>query len=533
MRFHISTSLLILTTALTLQAQSSWLDYDQVLSNQVWLRTNNAAMLSTYHPADSAQRLIADACLGIETQHGHFIPLNESPHAWTIHANARSICRLSRRVVMRGDMNYSRQWGSDAGGSIWIQPSEMPFDITEYDDSTTGNIQIEKYHLNGEIGVNVCNGLSLGTRFDYTAATGSKQKDPRHTNSLMCINTNIGTVFSTAGFTGGAAYLLQRSTESVQFRTYGRTDRVYHYLIDFGALYGRDETTDGKGYTSNDNEKPLLDMRHGLSLQAGYTLKQWTLAVEWQWLHRHGHYGIESPAFIDFNKHQGNSWQVDACLQHATTNTIMQLSFNWQRHNLRDYERTYSSVTNAGVTDIVYFDDRLMSIKQSTSYRVTADAQWGINRHLATWAVKAMVNHERNNIRAIIYPYYRLNDTHLITCTLSATRNWLSSTDRLWAVTLKASWATGGGNMATDLTFGTPAEGNKAPTSPSIQASRLFQWLTASRAGASVMLRHAFNVTHSLRLYADASYGFTAASKIDNLADSHMHRVALSLGCLF
>ena len=60
--------------------------------------------------------------------------------------------------------------------------------------------------------------------------------------------------------------------------------------------------------------------------------------------------------------------------------------------------------------------------------------------------------------------------------------------------------------MATDLTFGTPAEGNKAPTSPSIQASRLFQWLTASRAGASVMLRHAFNVTRVLRLYVDASY---------------------------
>ena len=518
---------------MAVQAQT-WLDYDQALSAWTWLRTSNAAALSTYQPGDSTQRLLADGWVAMSTAQGHLAPLQASPRAWQASAGVRSVFRASDRVVLRGGMDYRNRWGSDAGGSVWLNPDEMPFDITEYTDSTRGRIRWEQYRLQGEVGVKVLKFLDMGASFAYTTASGAKQKDPRHTNSIMRLETSVGTTAHWNRFRLGVNYVLRRFTEAVQFRTYGRTDRIYHYLIDNGAFYGRDEQTDGKGYVSSDNEKPLLDMRHGLALQRGYEQGAWSVVAQWQWLHRHGHYGLESPSQVDFNQHRGDQWQASAWLQHATPSSIYRLELGWQHENVKDYERTYRIITDGGVTDIVYYDNRLMGRRQEIHYHAGATAQGGIRRQLATWQLDADVDHHRRQVTAIMYPYYREQTAHLTTATLRGTRNWITRRDHVWTLACQGLWATGDGEAYRDATYGTPSDGTPKPRQHETYLMRQYEWLTAQRVGVGAALRWSMPVLQQrMRVYVNLSCQLQWGLNVKWLEDNHRHEASIALGTLF
>ena len=528
-------AIIILSAGLALMAQAqSWLDYDQALSRWTWLRTLNAAALTTYVPVDSSQHLLADAQLTMATERGHLAQPGASPGIWQASAAVRSIYRVGHRVVLRGGMNYRNRWGDDAGGSVWLNPDAMPFDITEYTDSTRGKMRVEQYGLNGEVGVTIAPGLDLGARFAYIAANSTKQKDPRHTNSVMQLEASAGAAWRWRGATLGANYLLRRNTEAVQLRTYGRTDRVYHYLVNYGAFYGRDEQTDGKGYVSADSEHPLLDMCHGLALQGGYEHGSWSAVAQWSWTHRHGHYGLESPSMVDFNRHQGDRWEATLWLQHAQPQAIYRLEIAWNHENLRDYERTYRTITQGGVTDVVYYDNRLMGRRQAIDYRITATAQWNIHRHLAAWQIEAGVRHHRGEVTAIVYPYFRSQNTRLTTVEASMRRNWLCTRDHTWTLMAGLRWAGGGGNPKSDSTYGTPSEGSQAPVEHDEYLMQQYEWLTAGRFAASAGVRWSMPLAAGrCRLYAEARGLLCWGHDIHHLADAHRHEASVSLGCLF
>lgn len=534
MRLSLTLSILTLAVTATTAAAQTWLDYDQALARFTWLRTANAAALTTYQPADSTQRLLADASISGVTQHGHFAPNGTAPHQWQAGADARSICRIGNRVVLRGSMSYAHRWATDAAGSIWIAPENMPFDITEVTDTTLGNTRLEQFGFNGEAAVAVGSNISLGARFAYGTASYAKQKDPRHTNSLMRLTATAGATWHAAGVTLGANYVINRSTEAVTLRTYGRTDRVYHYLIDFGAAYGRLEQADGKGYTGNDYERPLLDMQHGLALQGGYENRAWSAVAQWQWLHRHGHYGLESPSHIDFNRHNGDMWNATAWLQHARGNDLYRLTFDWRHENLRDYERTYRIITDGGITDVTYYDDRLMGRRQVIDYTLTADAGWNINRHLAQWELSITLNHHRNSTDAVLFPFYRRQHTHLTTVRAIVTRNWLTTRDHVWTLSAALDWGDGGGTPTTDSTLGTASDEAQQPAQHNELLMREFEWHTAGRMGATIAARWAMPVANArARIYVDASANLCHASSISHLTDAHRHSMALAVGCLF
>lgn len=519
--------------SMTAHAQS-WLDYDQVLSPLSWLRTSNAAALTTYHPTDSSQRLLAEGQVGITTGQGHLTAPNQSPHSWQALAHVRSIYRMSKRVVARGAMVYNNGWGSQAGGSIWVQPDEMPFDITETADSTRGNIGLERYKLQGEVGVTTWRGLSMGASIGYETATYAKKKDPRHTNQHMRLDASAGTTWQTRGLTLGANYLLRRTTEGVQFRNYGRTDQVYHYLIDQGAAFGRNEQSGGRGYVGTDYERPYLDMRHGIALQAGYAHGPWSAVVEWQWLHRHGHYGLESPARLDFNRHNGNEWHLCSWWQHASASSIHRVTASWSHQQISDFERTYRIISEDGITDTEYYDDRLLGEREQDDLALTYDLQWGIHRQLATWQAQATVGHQRRDLTASLYPYYRQQQTHSTHITLTGERNWLRDNDHTWSVRLQAGWATGGGTAAKDGTYTTPSDGSTAPAEHLLLMMRQYEWLTATRLQGCVGLRWSMPLAnHRLRTYVDVQYGYAHAFDTHYLDNAHRHTATLAIGCHF
>lgn len=515
-------------------ASQSWLDYDQVVVHYPLLQSRNAAALTTYCPADSSQHLLGDARLTMSTSHGHLAAPHVAPHSWDAGAHVRSIYRMSRRVVVKGSMDYNYSWGKQAGGSVWIDPSVMPFDITEVDDSTRGHISLESYRLNGGLGVDVGRGVSLGATFDYTTASGAKKKDPRHVNSLMSCVVGVGATWHIDRFTLGGNHLFTRRTEGLKFSTFGRTDRVYRYLIDQGAFFGREETTDGNGYVSDDNERPLLDIGHGLTLYAAYHHGTMDWGIEGGWAHRHGHYGLEAPSMIDFNRHRGDSWELHCWWQRDNGTEMQRVNISYVNRHLDDHERTYRIITEQGVTDTRYHDDRLIGERDNSVLAVNADARWGITRQLATWQVQGTLTHYRRSLTASLYPYYRQQLAHLTEFAVEGRHNWLTPSNHVWSLRLQAGWADGGGTASLDGTYQTPSAEATAPQVYTLYLMRQYEYLTAKRllAGASVYWSAPI-AQHRMRLYAEAAYRYRQALDTDYLQDGHRHDASLSVGCLF
>lgn len=524
---------ILLSTIVPASAQS-WLDYDQALVRYPLLRTSNAAALTTYHPSDSTQRILGDARLTMSTGQGHLEGPNVSPHAWSAGAQVRSIYRMSRRVVVSGSMRYDYRWGSQSGGSVWIDPDRMPFGITEVSDSTLGNASLETYRLMGEVGVNIGHGVSLGGHFDYSTASGAKKKDPRHTNTLMQCAGSVGAIWQTGGITVGANYLVERSTEALKFSTVGRTDQVYHYLIDHGAYFGREETTDGNGYTGTSHEHPLLDIRHGIAFQASYHHVLWDWGIEGQWMHRHGHYGLESPSQIDFNRHHGDEWDIASWCQHDDGSSLQRLDAFYRHWNLIDDERTYRIITAQGVTDVNYYDDRLMGHHDRSTMGVCAEAQWGIRRQLAAWMIQARLQHDRRRVTASVYPFYRQQESHFTELALQGRRNWLTCGDHVWSLMLMAGWSNGGGTEAQDGTYQTPDADALAPQDHLLYRMREFEHLTAQRLHCGALVRWSQPLNHQrMRLYIEGQCSYHQALDIHYLQDGYRLQAALSIGCQF
>ena len=524
---------LLLTTFLPAVAQS-WLDYDQAVARYPLLQSRNAAALTTYCPADSTQLLLGEARLMMNTGHGHLAAPHVAPKGWEANAHVRSIYRMSRRVVVRGSMDYRYGWGKHAGGSVWIDPEQMPFDITEIDDTTRGNISLETYRLNGELGVDVGHGVSLGATFDYTTASGAKKKDPRHVNSLMNLQAGAGITWHIQGFTIGGNYLFGRRTEGLKFSTFGRTDRIYHYLIDNGAYFGREETTDGNGYVNDDNERPLLDISHGLALLAAYRHGMMTWGLEGSWSHRHGHYGLEAPSMIDFNRHNGYTWNIQSWWQRDNGSDMQRVTVSYSHQSIKDHERTYRIITDQGVTDTRYYDDRLMGERDNSLLTVGGDLRWGIERDLAAWQVEGTLTHHRRTLTASLYPFYRQQVTHLTEFTLQGAHNWLTARDQVWSLQLQAGWATGGGTARQDGTYQTPSADAEMPQEHTLYLMRQYEYLTAKRLLAGVQVRWSVPIARQrMRLYAEAGYSYRQAFDIHYLENGHRHEASVAMGCLF
>lgn len=526
-------TLLLMLTVIPALAQS-WLDYDHTLTSYPMLQTRNTAALTTFNPIDSTQFLLGEARLTAATQHGYLDGVDVAPHNWDAQAQVRSIYRISRCVVLRGGMDYSYSWGKQVGGSVWIYPEQMPFNITETDDSTRGDFSLETYRLDGQLGVDVGHGVSIGAQFDYTTASGAKKKDPRHVNSLMRCETSVGAMWHLNHFSLGGNYLFSRMTEGLKFSTFGRTDLVYHYLVDHGAYFGREENTDGNGYTDDDNERPLLDISHGLAIQAAYRLETMSWGFEASWAHRHGHYGLESPSMIDFNRHNGNMWDVKAWWQRDMGTSLQRVAVSYSHRGINDYERIYRIITDQGVTDTRYYDDRQMGKHDYSVFNAMIDMGWGINRQLPTWQIIADMEHSRRMITASVFPFYRQQSTHLTEVKLRLMRNWITNNDQVWSGQLLAGWAGGGGTANHDGTYQTPSSDAAKPLDHTLYLMRQYESLTAQRMLAGVQLRWSKPIAYArMRLYVEANYKYCQAFDVHYLEDGHRHQVAISVGCLF
>ena len=524
-------ALLFLVCCDTIAAQDTLLlrDYSFIQQSSPWLTQRNAAALTLCD-----NKNIAEAELSLSHGSGKLTGISESPSVTTLQANIESYYRINPRTVVFGTIRYDNLSGSDMTGSVFMQ-DRLPFDIVEDSLTNMGRKHRDTYHLMGGCGYDIYKGFSIGLKADYTAANYAKYKDLRHKNKLMDLKLTVG-VFApfTTWLNVGADYTYLRRTESVKFDTYGKNEKVYKSLIDFGGMMGIVEQYGNDGYTDKTNEMPLFEDGHSVGLQLSLQHAPFSVFNALTYSHTTGYYGRKSPYTITYTDHDRDILAEHVRLSYTplTCTSRFYLDICYQSEKLQNSMNTYRGLTNTnGATHYEYYDAAETSDKSWRNLDIDYTMYLGIRHELPTWTVTAGYHWQQRDLSAYLYPYYRQQQLRTNELTAIVTRNIMLSKG-IWAITVKGGYQKGTGAPYKDGTFVTP---NTHYPSPNAQESLLwhdYQYLTAPQYNIALQMKYTFIIPGTaLRTHIRAAIDYRRASITDETPSGlyNPHRTFLTI----
>ena len=506
-------------------------DFDYVVSSDLWLTSRNGAALTRFD-ADN----ISEAKVSMTRERGGLHDFSGSGDVLQADAAVASYFRISPRTVVSGSMSYGNFNGKGMGGSVFISNSRLPFDIDEDSLTNLGKKHLDTYHLTGGVGIDLYHGLSVGARIDYTAANYAKYKDLRHKNKLMDMTLTIG-VMSPIGshLTLGANYYYRRNTESVTFSTYGRYEKVYKSLINYGPFIGEVEQFEGNGFTEKSREMPLVNDCNGGSVQIGVEIGKARLINEFTAAHRTGYYGRKSPYTITFSHHSSNIYDYLGQLSMRSSHHHHLLDVNLNAENLVNDFTTYREKSNDnGAYYYQYYDDVKTANKLWVNGAVAYTLHLGIHGELPTWTLRARYGWMHRKQTAYVYPYYRRQslDNHEIS--LSIARHFQLRHGVL-ALEADGGFLKGKGKPYEDLTFAQPSDRQSPPPTMDAWLYREYQWLTAAQYTVGGRVRYSFVIPHvAIASFAEVRARHRKANETNEWSAGRDHTtVSVALGCRF
>ena len=552
-----------LFTFLPITAQDSLLlrDYQYVRQSDPWLTHHNAAALTRF-----AVDNIVEAEATLTKGDGGLVNFDDSQNTLQGNVRAESFYRLSPRVVTFGAISYDNWTGRDMTGSAFML-QRTPFDLVEDSLTNPGRKHRDTYRLVGGVGADIYKGIALGARIDYTSANYAKYKDLRHKNKLMDLQLTLGTYIPVLPWLNvGADYTYRRQTESVDFGTYGKSERVYKTLIDYGAFMGRVEQFGNEGFTDKSREMPLFEDRHGASLQLELrptishqpsAISPLALHVSVDASHATGYYGRRSPYTITYTNHDRDILNLQSRLTYAARSSRFTLDVNFSSEQLENRAETFREMTNAGGANYYeYYDPVETGNKKWYDLSVELHALLGNSSFfilnsslLPAWDLSAGYSRNERQQSAYLFPYYRYQQLTTHTFSLCATRNVLTR-QGVWSFTLNAAYQKGSGDPYLDGTFTPQSSANGPQTSdlspltsdllhlPSSMDAflwREYQYLVAPQYTLGARVKYAF-IFPGTRLKTHARLGIDyrkATETYDySLGDQHT-QLSLALGCTF
>ncbi len=454
--------------------------------SDAWLTSSNAAALTRY-----AARNAAQAELSLTKAKGGFTDFSGSPDVLQGNAAVESFYRLSSRTVVYGAMSYDNFSGKDMAGSVFSANRHLPFDIIEDSLCNSGTKHRDTYRLAGGFGYNVSGGLAVGASLDYTAANYAKYKDLRHKNKLMDMTITAGLLVPVGRYVQiGANYLYQRTTESIVFSTYGKSDRNYVSFINYGPYIGQVEQFGSTGFTDKSREMPLVDDCDGAGLQLSVgNTPAWQLYSAFTYAHRRGYYGRRSPYTITFTRHKSHVYQYDARLSHQTEKARLFLGFCLDAENLENVlPGRLEQKNETGATHYEYF----APVKSAN--RLWVDGQVSLRADLSplsaeplttpgtmsAWTLEGGMRWAHHKQTAYLYPYYRRQHYTSYEPFVSLTRH-ISARRGVWTLQASASFRHGDGTPADDGTFTEPSDKQTPPPTMDAYFWRDYQWMNAAQ----------------------------------------------------
>ena len=486
--------------ASTLFAQDSLLlrDYRFVQQSSPWLTQRNAAALTLFNSEN-----IAEAEVSFAHASGKLTNFSGSPSLNDFQGVIESYYRLSPRAVVYGAISYDNLSGKDMTGSVFMQ-ERLPFDIVEDSLTNLGRKHRDTYHLVGAFGYTVTNGFAVGMKADYTTANYAKYKDLRHKNKLMNLVFTAGVlgsfIIQRSSLNVGLDYTYHRRTESMEFGTYGKADKVYKSLIDYGALMGIVEQFGNDGYTDKTNEMPLFEDAHGVGLQfelrpghhSQRTNSGLSLFAAASYSHATGYYGRPSQYTITYTDHDRDIFTLQGRVSYAFSASRFSLDVKYQSEKLENRINTYRGLTNEyGATYYEYYDATKSGEKGWRNFDIDYTLHLGIRHELPTWTITAGYHWQQRDITAYLYPYYRQQQLNTSEIAASVARN-LNLLGGILGVTLNGGYQTGSGDPYHDGSFVTPSAKQPQPATMEAFLYRDYEYLTAKQYHLGLQLKYNF-----------------------------------------
>ena len=476
----------------TLNAQDSLLlrDYRYVQQSSPWFTQRNAAALALYN-----SRNIAEADLSLSHASGELTGFSGSPSLTTLQVAIESFYRISPRAVVFGSIGYNNLSGDDMTGSVFLQ-DRLPFDIVEDSLTNKGHKHCDSYHLTGGFSYSLSPALALGLKADYTAANYAKYKDLRHKNKLMNLDVTVGLMstlnchLSTINL--GLDYTYHRRTESLEFATYGKNDKVYKSLIDYGAMMGIIEQFGNEGYTDKTNEMPLFEDGHSGGLQVSFSRGAFTIFNALTFSHHTGYYGRKSQYTITYTDHGRDIFTEHVRLSYDISTSRYGLDIRYQNEKVKNRSNTYRGLVNEnGATHYEYYDAVESGDKGWRNLDIDYTMHLGVRNELPTWTITAGYHWQQRDITAYLYPYYRQQQLRTNEWTASIVRNIILRKG-VWNISLHGGYQKGTGDVYRDGTFVTPSDKQPQPATMSAFLYQDYQYLTAPQYHVGAQLKYTF-----------------------------------------
>lgn len=452
-------------------------DYGLTEQRNPWLTSGNDAALVTLK--DST---IAHASLGYSHTGGALRTLSEGRRVDAVNADVRSYYRLSPSIVAYGSMTYGNESGSQANGSMFIHTQElMPFDLVDASTDNAGDKRMETFRINGAVGWTTWRNVSIGARLDYTAGTYAKQRDLRHSNTLMDLSARLNAHLALPNNSGiGAGFVYRRRTETMQFKTYGTTDRIYTTLVDYANRQGETEMFGTEGFTDGNRELPLLNEYAGFTVQGAWN----RLFIDMTYAHRTGYYGRQSQYTASHEQHHGDAFSMHLRYDIArNAQRLMWVDATMTTERLTAERENYRQTTatdGTAATFYEYFEPTKMADKTQTYGTVALTAYWKPAGEIFLWHVKGGVDYWTRRQTAYVFPDTYTAKRHVIAPFLTAKRGILTHNSSLWTAQVGCSMLTGSeeqfaANAA--LAYEMPIQGTRIR--PSVTLSYNFRTATS------------------------------------------------------
>lgn len=520
------------STALMAQTDSTfnWSVLSDAYLDKNWLNSQNPAGLGAHR-----QGVKSEVVLFGQGRYGGFKNYSSSENETSFGAQASSLARLSRRVVVEGKVGYRNLSAKEVAGSYFIDPSQTPFDLVEYTDANAGDKNLEELCLRGALGVDIVRWFALGASFDYNAASYAKRKDLRHINSLMDMSVVLGGVFHIGESVDlGVNYQYRRRNETLLLSTYGTQDKTFVSLLNYGGFMGKQEVFGEVGYTKENETKPLFDEYHGATMQAVWRVG----GVEWfneaGFRTRAGYYGDPSYSTVVYADHSGKELFYNAGITFTHNSNAHTFGLGLERRHVENRENIYVFRNEESGRDYIdYLGEREVGERTNLSAALSYICRLGIEDGLPRWVLSADASLENRSLKASNYPDYRRQDITWWRTGVAGTRNFLSGKN-CYTLSLSASYGGGSGSPCNDGRYGTATEGEALTRTRNDLLMQEWEFLTSSRMGAGVDMGYSRAMwKNQVRGNVTLSYSLQKAFGIEHLSGDMHHTVVLKVGCHF
>lgn len=507
-----------------------WGHLDEIRQTVPWLQSanpaGNFALTKTYSEANVFAR----------KDEGRFTNYYESDNGCTFGAQAASYTRLNDRIVVSGLIEYNRMTGRHMGGSFWIDPYHMPFDLVDYDVNNRGKKTLETYQLCGSASYDLTSHWTLGAEFDYTTGNYAKQKDLRHVNDLMNLSTSVGAVFTASKWDFGVNYQFRKRSEGIGFGVFGTTEEFYNTLVSYGGFWGKVEQFGGyDGYTGKTEEKPFVDRYHSGAVQVNWKpTSAIALFNELQYHSRKGYYGVPSSSKITYSRHDGTVWIYTGQFCFSGKKGKHFLRWNYDREILTNEENIYRYNSHPGGLDEIEYFGAAETVDRHTQYAgINYTGYYGSDLQAPRWVVQGGYEYASRKQKMISYPFFRKQNLHTSTIRLSGEYRLYREHDK-FSFLIGTQFGTGGGTKAQDGVYVQPSSAQKPPQNVPDYLNQEFEYLTAKQMQHKAGVEYAHRVRKTrVWINGGINYSLTHAFDTQYIDRPYRHSVMLHIGCTF